>query len=74
MTLDWSGTFLITASTDKYISIFDMLNGNMVCKATCGETTTGLLLTLDCKFLISTSHDGCIYFWKLDASFTKNLH
>jgi hypothetical protein len=46
----------------------------MVCKATCGETTTGLLLTLDCKFLISTSHDGCIYFWKLDASFTKNLH
>ena len=50
-----------------------MLNGNLVSRTTCGETTTGLLLTLDCKYLISTSIDGCIYFWKLDLSFTKNL-
>lgn len=30
VTLDKSGTFLITASSDKYISIFDLLNGNLV--------------------------------------------
>lgn len=66
MILDWSATFLIAASTDKFITIFDMLNGNVVSKTSCGEITTGITLTFDCKTLITTSSDGCIYFWKLD--------
>jgi len=64
--MDRSGTFILSASTDKYITIFDMLNGNVVSKTCCGEITTGISLTLDCKYLITTSSDGCIYFWSLD--------
>ncbi len=74
VSLDRSGTFLLTASSDKYVTIFDMLNGNVVCKTTCGDVTTSMCLTLDNQYLITTSSEGHIYFWKLHESFIKCLN
>jgi WD40 repeat protein len=67
--LDLSGTFALTASTDKMVSIFDLLNGNLVSKCSVGENTTAMTISHDCSHLITTSADGCIYFWRLHESF-----
>lgn len=56
--LDKSETFLISASTDKYFTIQDTLSGTLISKATVGELTTSLSLTLDNRYLITTSSEG----------------
>ena len=56
--LDRSETFLISASTDKYFTIQDTLSGTLISKATVGELTTSMNLTLDNKYLITTSSEG----------------
>lgn len=71
--LDRSETFLISASSDKFFTITDMISGTLVTRGTCGEITTALALSLDNKHLITTSSDGCIYFWRLNEQITKAM-
>lgn len=71
--LDQTETFLISSSTDKFFSVQDMLSGMLVTKGTCGETTTAIKLSLDNKYLITTSSEGCIYFWRLNESITRAM-
>jgi hypothetical protein len=42
-----------------------------LCKAYCGELTTGLIFTENGKHLITTSSLGVIYVWKLPEEVTK---
>ena len=72
--LDKSETFLISASTDKYITIQDTLSGVLVSKATVGELITSLKLSLDNKHLITTSSEGSIYFWRLNEQVTRAMN
>jgi WD40 repeat protein len=71
--LDRSGTFLISASSDKYFTIQDMLSNTLVTKGTVGEQITSIQLTLDNRYLITTSARGLIYFWKLNDQITKAM-
>lgn len=72
--LDRSETFLISASTDKFFTIQDTLSGTLVTKGTCGEQTTAIKLSLDNKYLITTSSEGCIYFWRLNDQITRSMN
>ena len=56
--LDNSETFLISASSDKFFTVQDMLSGNLITRGTCGELTTSIKLSLDNKYLITTSSEG----------------
>lgn len=71
--LDRSGTFLISASSDKYFTIQDMLSNTLVTKGTVGDQITSIQLTLDNKYLITTSARGLIYFWKINEQITKAM-
>ena len=71
--LDRSGTFLISSCSDKSFSIQDMLAGTLVTKGSFGEAITSLQLSLDNKYLITTSVEGSIYFWRLSDQITKAI-
>lgn len=72
--LDQSETFLITSSTDKHFSLQDMLSGSIVFKGTCGDTTTCAKISMDNRYLITASSEGCIYFWRLNDGVTKSIN
>ena len=63
----------MTSSTDKYFTVFDTQNGNIVCKGSAGERVSSMMLSADFKHLITASTDGCILFWKLHETFVKAL-
>ncbi|XP_038075737.1 WD repeat-containing protein 62-like isoform X2 [Patiria miniata] len=72
--LDPSGMYIATSSSDKSVAIFDFYSGE--CVATMdghSELVTGIKFTNDCKHLISTSGDGCIFVWRLPWGFTHNM-
>ncbi|XP_022107482.1 mitogen-activated protein kinase-binding protein 1-like isoform X2 [Acanthaster planci] len=72
--LDPSGMYIATSCSDKSVAIFDFYSGE--CVATMdghSELVTGIKFTSDCKHLISTSGDGCIFVWRLPWGFTHNM-
>ena len=71
--LDPTGTVAATSSTDRQISIFESETGKLLCKAQCGEITTGMCFSQNGKHLISTSSLGVIYIWKLPDVVTQLL-
>lgn len=56
--LDRSETFLISASTDKFFTVQDILSGTMVTKGSFGELITSIKLSMDNRHLITTSSEG----------------
>lgn len=50
-----------------------MASGKLICKAQCGELTTGLTFSENGKHLITTSSLGVIYVWKLPDEVSKLL-
>jgi len=71
--LDATGTVAATSSTDRQISLFESGTGKLLCKAQCGEITTGMCFSQNGKHLISTSSLGVIYIWKLPDVVTQLL-
>ena len=63
--MDKSAQFIVASCTDKFVTIRDTVNGNLIVKATCGELTTGMCFSADSRYLITASSDGSIYFWRL---------
>ncbi|CAH0713016.1 unnamed protein product, partial [Brenthis ino] len=66
VSLDSSGIYLATSSTDKILSVYDYYSGE--CMATMyghSEIVTGLRFTPDCQHLVSASGDGCIFVWRV---------
>lgn len=72
--LDRSETFLISASSDKFFTIQDMISNTLITRGTWGEITTGIGLTLDNRYLITSSSEGWIYFWRLNDQITKAMN
>ena len=71
--LDPTGTVSATSSTDRQISLFESGTGKLLCKAQCGEITTGMSFSQNGKHLITTSSLGVIYIWKLPDAVTQLL-
>ena len=71
--LDQQGKVAVTSTTDKQLAIFDCQSGKLLCKAQCGELTTGLIFSENGRHLITTSSLGVIYVWKLPEEVTKLL-
>jgi WD40 repeat protein len=55
------------------VSIFETYSGKLLCKATCGEITTGMCFSQNGKHLITTSSIGVIYIWKLPENVSSKL-
>jgi WD40 repeat protein len=63
--LDEYGLVAVTSGTDKQIMLFDTETGRLLCKANCGEITTGMSFSTNYRHLITTSSLGVIYIWRL---------
>jgi WD40 repeat protein len=70
--LDPSGSYSAACCLDKRIRIFDFYTGKCVVDVG-GHSgiVTCTRFTSDCKRLLSTSSDGCIFVWKFHATLTK---
>ncbi|TPX69656.1 hypothetical protein SpCBS45565_g02306 [Spizellomyces sp. 'palustris'] len=75
LSLDQSGAYAATSASDKTIRIFDFYSGDCLGRVASGhsELVTGVKFTLDCKHLISTGADGCIFVWKLSKRITQQM-
>ncbi|TPX61218.1 hypothetical protein PhCBS80983_g01246 [Powellomyces hirtus] len=75
ISIDPSGTFAITSASDKSIRMFDFYSGSYIGKVPSGhsELVTGVKFSLDCRHLISTGADGCIFIWKVAQKFVNQM-
>lgn len=71
--IDETGQVIVTSGTDKQLNLFEAETGNLLCKASCGELTTGMCFSQNGKHLITTSCIGVIYIWKLPDPVSKLL-
>jgi len=53
--------------------LFEATTGKVLCRATCGEITTGMVFAENSKHLISTSSLGVIYVWRLPTDVVQLL-
>lgn len=72
--IDETGSVLVTSGTDKCLNIFDTETGSHLCKAQCGELTTGMCFSQNGRHLITTSCIGVIYIWKLPDTVIRRLN
>lgn len=75
---DESGTFLLTSSTDKYVRIWDVGNSSKsfkcVARLSSGEITTGFCISHDNTMLITSTGDGCLFYWRIPEDMTNVLN
>lgn len=69
--IDPTASIVITSSTTKQITIYNIATAEEMCRFCPGEITTALLLSNDFKKLISTSDKGVIYIWRVPAEVTE---
>ena len=72
--LDPCGQVAVTSTTDKQILLFEAQSGRLLCKAQCGELTTGMCFSENGNHLITTSSLGVIYIWTLPQSVSNMLN
>lgn len=72
--IDDTGQVVVASGTDKQLCIFEADSGQLLCKALCGEITTGMCFSQNGKHLITTSSIGVVYVWKLPESITRLLN
>ena len=75
---DASGTFLLTSCTDKYVRVYDVVNltkqFKCVARVSSGELTTGFCFSDDNKVLITSTGDGCLFFWRIPLDMINVLN
>ena len=71
--LDEHGEVAATSCTDRQLMLFEAGTGKLLCKAQCGEITTGMCYTDNFKHLVTTSSLGVIYIWRLPEAVHKLL-
>lgn len=69
--VDSNAGVVISSSTDKFVTIYEAATGNVICRTTCGEITTAMCLSTNCKHLITSSSDGVVYVWRLPEGLQK---
>jgi WD40 repeat protein len=73
--MDSSGLFVAAAFSDLTVRLFDFFSGScLACTAGHAGEITSLVFSSDCRRLISTSTDGCIFVWKLGIDIAKAIH
>ena len=70
---DSSGVILATSNNDKNIRIRGIYDGKLLCKISVAESISNLLFVLDDNYLIATSIEGYIYFYKINQNFISKL-
>eukprot|EP00514_Thraustochytrium_sp_LLF1b_P008496 CAMPEP_0184530134 /NCGR_PEP_ID=MMETSP0198_2-20121128/12778_1 /TAXON_ID=1112570 /ORGANISM="Thraustochytrium sp., Strain LLF1b" /LENGTH=1293 /DNA_ID=CAMNT_0026922257 /DNA_START=508 /DNA_END=4389 /DNA_ORIENTATION=- len=74
VTLDPAGMFCAVGSQDKAVRLFDFYSGECVARsAGHSEPITGVVFSKDCKRLISTAWDGCMFVWRLAPEITSAM-
>ncbi len=70
---DSTGIMFATSNNDKIIRIRAFHDGKLLCKIPVSESISSLAFILDDNYLIATSIEGYLYFYKLNQDFIKNL-
>jgi hypothetical protein len=70
---DSEGIIFATSNDDNSIRIRALYNGKLLCKIELAESITNLAFILDDNFLISTSNEGYIYFFKINQEHISEL-
>ncbi|KAJ3298246.1 hypothetical protein HK104_010954 [Borealophlyctis nickersoniae] len=74
VSLDPSGSFAVTSGADKVIKIWDFHSGQCVARvAGHSEMVTGVKFSDDCRRIISTGGEGCIFIWKVEESLVATI-
>ncbi|KAI8590255.1 WD40-repeat-containing domain protein [Geranomyces variabilis] len=73
--IDPSGLYVAASASDKSIRIFEFFSGAYVGRIVTGhsELVTGVKFTLDCRRLVTTAADGCVFVWKIAARIVKQM-
>ena len=70
---DSNGVMFATSNNDKNIRIRALHDGKLLCKIAVAESITNLLFVLNDNYLIATSVEGYIYFYKINQNFISKL-
>ena len=70
---DSTGVMFATSNNDKIIRIRAFHDGKLLCKIPVSESITSLGFILEDNYLIATSIEGYLYFYKLNQDLIKNL-
>ncbi|KAJ3379389.1 hypothetical protein HDU92_006708 [Lobulomyces angularis] len=74
VSMDPSGLFAATASSDKYIRVFDFYSGACITRmAGHSELITSIKFSLDGSRLITTGGDSCVFIWTVPINVTKQI-
>lgn len=67
ITLDSTGKIIATSCNDKYIRIRSAFDGQLFCKIPIAESISSLYFCLNNQYLIASSIEGYVYFFKIDT-------
>ena len=70
---DSRGVIFATSNNDKIIRIRAYHNGELLCKIPVSESISSIFFILEDNYLIATSIEGYIYFYKLNQDLIKNM-
>ena len=70
---DSKGCMFATSNNDKIIRIRAVHNGKLLTKIQTAESISSLFFTMNDNYLIATSVEGYIYFYKLNQDYISNL-
>lgn len=74
MALDPSGMLLAVAFSDKAVLLVDWYSGAVLASIHGhAQSVTALAWTQDCRHLVSTARDGCVFVWKVDQEFSRAM-
>ena len=72
--LDPSGSFIVTCSFDKQITLVDFFSGEVLCQLGAhSELVTGLKFSPDGSSLVSVGGDGLVMVWKTSYSLMRSM-
>jgi len=64
--IDSTGKIIATSCNDKYIRIRSAFDGSLFCKIPIAESISSLYFCMNNKFLIASSIEGYLYFFKIE--------
>ena len=73
ITLDSTGQIIATSCNDKYIRIRSAFDGHLFCKIPIAESISSLYFCMNNQYLIASSIEGYIYFFKIETEKILNM-
>ena len=70
---DSTGVIFATSNNDKIIRIRAFHDGELLCKIPVSESISSLYFILEDNYLIATSVEGYLYFFKLNQNLIRNM-